>query len=528
MHKESILAFVCGAMIGVFPAAGAIAPAAAAGEGYSPFEHGTVRIWDANKTYTMKHYDFRAWEDRANWSQVPHGTTNYAFKGDCVLEGEDFWISLHSSSYDAVFLYAKMDAEGTPSRHNEIYRAWDTPDGWCNYGGGSQLNTILKNESGELLVESEAITYTRKAWETTVITRYRIVGGRRWVEIIPVQQASQQGMHGETRIIVAPEAGPDGSDWVDDSTKHANAYTTRLPTHGKMLLDLAMDIDAIWVMTWPDPAKARPNASDAHGGWWSGWQLIGEGEEPPVWTAPFARFGDEKKPVFIGILVHGFWKYQKMDQIVRAGEKITGNWRRVYSRTIHGSRWQPGKPWVPTYPGEWRLTGRIGGKYYTEEVLVTEDDITQDSFSFSAPAAGNLEYLIFYLYDRTDETPAEISTPMDIYREAILGVETGIGKREEVEEGPMRVALFQNVPNPFNRGTEIRYVFPEDRCVELGVWNVLGQRVAELVEGAQKAGYHVAQWDGKDGSGRGVSSGIYFYRMKAGAYVSTKRMVILK
>ena len=498
------------------------------GEGYIPLEPGTVRIWDANKNYPMKHYDFRAWSDRANWSPVPYGTTDYTFKGEAVLEGENFWISLHASPYDAVFLYAKMDAEGTPSRHNEIYRAWNTPDGWVNYGGGSQLNTILKNEPGELVVESEAITRTRKGWETTVTTTYRIVGGKQWVEIRPVRQASQQGMHGETRIIVAPEAGTDGGDWVDDSTKHPNGYTTRLPTHSKMLLDLAMDIDAIWVMTWPDPAKSRPNATDHHGGWWSGWQLIGEGEEPPVWTAPFSYFGDEKASVYIGTLVHGFWKYQKIDQTVKAGENITGNWRRVYTRTVHGSRWQPGKPWVPTYPGKWRLTGRIDDKYYTQEVRVTKDDITKDRFFFTAPAAGTLEYLIFYLYDRTDETPAEISTPMDIYREALGLVETGIGEREEVEERPMRVALFQNIPNPFNQWTEIRYVLPEARGVELGVWNVLGQKVVELVEGEQKAGGHVVRWDGKDGSGRGVSSGMYFYRMKAGAFMSTKRMVILK
>jgi len=80
------------------------------GEGYSPLKAGTVRIWDANKKCTMKHYDMRAWQDRDAWSQVPSGATDYQFRGDPILEGENFWISLHSSRRDAVFLYAKTDA----------------------------------------------------------------------------------------------------------------------------------------------------------------------------------------------------------------------------------------------------------------------------------------------------------------------------------------------------------------------------------------------------------------------------------
>jgi len=76
----------------------------AGAEGYSRLKDRTVRIWDANKKYTMKHYDMRAWKDRAIWSQVPHGTTDYQFRGDCILEGENFWVSLHSSRHDSVFL----------------------------------------------------------------------------------------------------------------------------------------------------------------------------------------------------------------------------------------------------------------------------------------------------------------------------------------------------------------------------------------------------------------------------------------
>ena len=135
--------------------------------GYRPLKEGTVRIWDANAKYSQKFYAFAetAWPDRAKWTQVPYGVTEVAFKGDAILEGANFWIFLHSSGHDAVFLYAKVDAEGRPSRHNEIYRSYDTDvvlsDGkyrWNEhpgrlrcFGSSSGSAKILKNEPDELM-----------------------------------------------------------------------------------------------------------------------------------------------------------------------------------------------------------------------------------------------------------------------------------------------------------------------------------------------------------------------------------------
>lgn len=66
--------------------------------GYRPLVKGTGRIWDANRTYTHKFYGFAetAWLDRAQWTQVPYDATAYTFKGDVILEGENFWIFLSS------------------------------------------------------------------------------------------------------------------------------------------------------------------------------------------------------------------------------------------------------------------------------------------------------------------------------------------------------------------------------------------------------------------------------------------------
>jgi hypothetical protein len=93
---------------------------------------------------------------------------------------------------------------------------------------------------------------------------------------------------------------------------------------------------------------------------------------------------------------------------------------------------------------------------------------------------------------------------------------------------PDAFGLFQNHPNPFNPETEISYNLPHDSYVTLTIFNIVGQEVKTLVDGFQDAGHKSIRWDGKDNDGNKVSSGIYFYRIQAGEYSQTKRMVLLK
>lgn len=93
---------------------------------------------------------------------------------------------------------------------------------------------------------------------------------------------------------------------------------------------------------------------------------------------------------------------------------------------------------------------------------------------------------------------------------------------------PTEFSLSQNYPNPFNPTTRIDFFLPQPEHVELVVFNVTGQQVRKLADQREAAGPHSIFWDSRNDAGEGVASGVYFYRLRAGDFTSSKRMVLLK
>ena len=87
----------------------------------------------------------------------------------------------------------------------------------------------------------------------------------------------------------------------------------------------------------------------------------------------------------------------------------------------------------------------------------------------------------------------------------------------------MQFSLSQNYPNPFNPTTMIEYSIPQNSFVTLKVYNVLGQEVASLVNQEQKASNYAVNFDASR-----LASGMYFYKIQAGSYSLTKKMLLLK
>ncbi len=119
-----------------------------------------------------------------------------------------------------------------------------------------------------------------------------------------------------------------------------------------------------------------------------------------------------------------------------------------------------------------------------------------------------------------------------VFPNKILPITLLVDTVTAVKENPVRTAvnftLSQNYPNPFNQGTIIQYSLAKSSQVELVIYNLLGQKVRQLINEIQTAGHKKVFWDGLDEDGKKVGSGIYFYQLKIGDIKETKKMLLLK
>jgi hypothetical protein len=111
--------------------------------------------------------------------------------------------------------------------------------------------------------------------------------------------------------------------------------------------------------------------------------------------------------------------------------------------------------------------------------------------------------------------------------ESTFSKEVVIFADENPAQLPEKLALSANYPNPFNPGTQITFELPETLQIKVAVYNASGQEIMILEEGRFQAGTWTTFWDGRDQNGRALSSGTYFYQIKAGQQVMTRKMTLL-
>ncbi len=148
----------------------------------------------------------------------------------------------------------------------------------------------------------------------------------------------------------------------------------------------------------------------------------------------------------------------------------------------------------------------VNGSGFTPSSALAKSDTT--TFYWHYKPRGNPQYGCTYVFNITDNATA---------------VDDGQGLAV-----PAEFALEQNYPNPFNPTTSISYVLPHNAHVKVAVYNVLGEEVASLIDEQQSAGKHSVIWNGTADNGDTVPSGIYFYRLSAGQFVDTRKMLLLK
>ncbi|MFO8028525.1 MAG: choice-of-anchor D domain-containing protein [Cyclonatronaceae bacterium] len=130
--------------------------------------------------------------------------------------------------------------------------------------------------------------------------------------------------------------------------------------------------------------------------------------------------------------------------------------------------------------------------------------------------------VIAFMPDFAD--PVDLDEDIVIYFANIrLGDEPDITSAELDSELPTRFGLDQNYPNPFNPATSIAFQLPENSRVTLEVYDVIGRRVATLVDDNLNAGHHEVSFDGTR-----LASGVYVYRMQAGDFIQTRKLMLVK
>jgi hypothetical protein len=177
------------------------------------------------------------------------------------------------------------------------------------------------------------------------------------------------------------------------------------------------------------------------------------------------------------------------------------------------------------------------GQFYDFDILTNTTDGV-GTLSFAGIEKLSSDYLV-YLVDKTGRASsnlrnnpehhfAPISSGRKSFRLLVGTREFVMRNSEGVKVFPMQSQLAQNYPNPFNPTTTIQYSLPEASSVRLEIFDLLGRKVRTLVNANQPADNYAVLWDGKDDNGVNAPSGVYFYRLRAGRFEQSKKLILMK
>ena len=202
----------------------------------------------------------------------------------------------------------------------------------------------------------------------------------------------------------------------------------------------------------------------------------------------------------------------------------------------------PTTRWVDLYGSNVTVDG---APIATGTLVEAVDESGNICGAFRVEASGRLGFMAVYADDALTPDVVEGLSSNSEFRLVIEGVQTEetftwTSHGDRIEVGslnslggpnvtvPTSYSLKQNYPNPFNPRTTIAYYVADAGNVSLVIYNLLGEQVRTLIDESQDVGEYSIEWDGRDDSGRAVSSGVYFYRLSAGDFNETKKMMLMK
>jgi hypothetical protein len=343
---------------------------------------------------------------------------------------------------------------------------------------GSQQNCrIIPGASGEAII----------AW---IDYRLGASNGDIYVQKVNASGAGQWAANGATVCAAAGNQtnvqlimdGADGAvaTWEDARSGASNidVYARRIKATGAM----GWVADGVAVCTYTANQQTPQLAPDGFGGALVAWKDM-RGSSADVYA-------------------------QRVDA---AGHTVTATLLQSYSAALSG--------------GDVEITWTLSEAGDDIEFFVLRAEERSKDFGEIPSDAIEREGLSFSFVDRGCEPGASYRYRVD--------VRDGSERKVLFETGPVKtpalpLTLCQNIPNPFNPSTTIKYFVPERCRVALEVYDVTGNLVRRLTAGDRERGFHTAMWNGLDGNGNSASSGVYYCRLRAGKETLSRKMILLR
>lgn len=180
---------------------------------------------------------------------------------------------------------------------------------------------------------------------------------------------------------------------------------------------------------------------------------------------------------------------------------------------------------IPTTNGWHKLAVYARGNqfwfYYDDQEMPGNPYSDPDPNPFTQGAIGVYAFRFDFF------NPSSLDT-IDLIIDDIVVRDSVTAIYERPEELISGFELHQNYPNPFNPGTNISFYLSRSEFVNLTVYNPLGQKIRDLAAGRYTTGTYEVQWDGRDNLGAEVPGGVYFYKINAGKFQATRKMLLLR
>lgn len=164
----------------------------------------------------------------------------------------------------------------------------------------------------------------------------------------------------------------------------------------------------------------------------------------------------------------------------------------------------------------------------TLDYTISDGAIKGILYNLSGASMGPVTGDLFDISFRIDSGDFDPVSDIEISEFLIVNPAAGFMPVEIKGQLPENFLLSQNYPNPFNAGTNIRFDLTSEGWAELSVYDLLGRKVAVLLNEFLPAGSHLVTWDGRSGDGSLMATGVYFYRLKAVDFDDTKKMLLVK